>query len=337
MTIKDIARLSGCGVATVSRVLNQHPDVSDETRRRVLAVVEEQGFTPNNNAKRLKQQAGTSILVVVKGRQNMLFAGLVERLQQLLRENGRDTSVHYLDEDGDGDEISYAARLCRERKPLGIFFLGGDLELFRQGFGAIGVPCVLLTNTARELGFPNLSSVTTDDGAAAEEVIHLLAGRGHRHIGVLGGNWNCTQISWRRLLGCQRAMDRLGLPFDEERQCEPSRYSMDAAYEATRRLLDRCPELTAIFAMSDVMAMGVLRALRDLGKRVPEEISVVGFDGIPMADYLVPRLATVRQDTQQLARRGVELMLRDIQRKGTPVHDVVPFALMPGETVARLE
>ena len=83
-------------------------------------------------------------------------------------------------------------------------------------------------------------------------------------------------------------MDRLGLPFDEERQCEPSRYSMDAAYEATRRLLDRCPELTAIFAMSDVMAMGVLRALRDLGKRVPEEISVVGFDGIPMADYLVP-------------------------------------------------
>ena len=179
MTIKDIARLSGCGVATVSRVLNQHPDVSDETRRRVLAVVEEQGFTPNNNAKRLKQQAGTSILVVVKGRQNMLFAGLVERLQQLLRENGRDTSVHYLDEDG--DEISYAARLCRERKPLGIFFLGGDLELFRQGFGAIGVPCVLLTNTARELGFPNLSSVTTDDGAAAEEVIHLLAG--HRGAG----------------------------------------------------------------------------------------------------------------------------------------------------------
>lgn len=335
MTIKDIARLSGCGVATVSRVLNQHPDVSDETRRRVLAVVEEQGFTPNNNAKRLKQQAGTSILVVVKGRQNMLFAGLVERLQQLLRENGRDTSVHYLDEDG--DEISYAARLCRERKPLGIFFLGGDLELFRQGFGAIGVPCVLLTNTARDLHFDNLSSLTTDDGEAAAQVIDFLAGQGHRQVGILGGNWSCSQISYRRLEGCRRAFARLGLPFDPERQCEPCRYSMADAYAATGRLLDRRPDLTAIFAMSDVMAIGSIRALRDRGKRVPEDISVVGYDGISIARYSVPRLTTVRQDTQRLAERGVDILLHNIERNNRPVHEVVPFQLISGESVARLE
>lgn len=334
MTIKDIARLSGCGVATVSRVLNQHPDVSDETRRRVLAVVEEQGFTPNNNAKRLKQQAGTSILVVVKGRQNMLFAGLVERLQALLGENDQDASVHYLDEDG--DEVGYALRLCRERKPPGILFLGGDLDRFRQGFGAITVPCVLLTNTAQGLGFGNLSSLTTDDRAAAAQVIGFLAEKGHRHIGVLGGNWACSQISYRRLLGCRERMEQLGLPF-EETQCEPCRYSMADAYEAARRLLGRCPELTAIFAMSDVMATGAIRAIRDLGRRVPEDVSVVGYDGVPISDYLVPRLATVRQDTQLLAQRGVELLLRSIRRPdSSPVHDVVPFRLIPGESVADL-
>ncbi len=334
MTIKDIARLSGCGVATVSRVLNQHPDVSDETRRRVLAVVEEQGFTPNNNAKRLKQQAGTSILVVVKGRQNMLFAGLVERLQALLGENDQDASVHYLDEDG--DEVGYALRLCRERKPPGILFLGEDLDRFRQGFGAITVPCVLLTNTAQGLGFGNLSSLTTDDRAAAAQVIGFLAEKGHRHIGVLGGNWACSQISYRRLLGCRERMEQLGLPF-EETQCEPCRYSMADAYEAARRLLGRCPELTAIFAMSDVMATGAIRAIRDLGRRVPEDVSVVGYDGVPISDYLVPRLATVRQDTQLLAQRGVELLLRSIRRPdSSPVHDVVPFRLIPGESVADL-
>ncbi len=334
MTIKDIARLSGCGVATVSRVLNQHPDVSDETRRRVLAVVEEQGFTPNNNAKRLKQQAGTSILVVVKGRQNMLFAGLVERLQALLGENDQDASVHYLDEDG--DEVGYALRLCRERKPPGILFLGEDLDRFRQGFGAITVPCVLLTNTAQGLGFGNLSSLTTDDRAAAAQVIGFLAEKGHRHIGVLGGNWACSQISYRRLLGCRERMEQLGLPF-EETQCEPCRYSMADAYEAARRLLGRCPELTAIFAMSDVMATGAIRAIRDLGRRVPEDVSVVGYDGVPISDYLVPRLATVRQDTQLLAQRGVELLLRSIRRPdSSPVHDVVPFRLIPGERVADL-
>ena len=311
MTIKDIARLSGCGVATVSRVLNNHPDVSGETRQWVLAVVEENGFQPNNNAKRLKQQAGNSVLILVKGTQNMLFAGLVERLQALLGENDQDASVHYLDEDG--DEVGYALRLCRERKPPGILFLGGDLDRFRQGFGAITVPCVLLTNTAQGLGFGNLSSLTTDDRAAAAQVIGFLAEKGHRHIGVLGGNWACPQISYRRLLGCRERMEQLGLPF-EETQCEPCRYSMADAYEAARRLLGRCPELTAIFAMSDVMATGAIRAIRDLGRRVPEDVSVVGYDGVPISDYLVPRLATVRQDTQLLAQRGVELLLRSIRR-----------------------
>ena len=334
MTIKDIARLSGFGVATVSRVLNNHPDVSGETRRWVLAVVEENGFQPNNNAKRLKQQAGNSVLILVKGTQNMLFAGLVERLQALLGENDQDASVHYLDEDG--DEVGYALRLCRERKPPGILFLGGDLDRFRQGFGAITVPCVLLTNTAQGLGFGNLSSLTTDDRAAAAQVIGFLAEKGHRHIGVLGGNWACPQISYRRLLGCRERMEQLGLPF-EETQCEPCRYSMADAYEAARRLLGRCPELTAIFAMSDVMATGAIRAIRDLGRRVPEDVSVVGYDGVPISDYLVPRLATVRQDTQLLAQRGVELLLRSIRRPdSSPVHDVVPFRLIPGESVADL-
>ena len=334
MTIKDIARRSGCGEATVSRVLNNHPDVSGETRQRVLAVVEENGFQPNNNAKRLKQQAGNSVLILVKGTQNMLFAGLVERLQALLGENDQDASVHYLDEDG--DEVGYALRLCRERKPPGILFLGGDLDRFRQGFGAITVPCVLLTNTAQGLGFGNLSSLTTDDRAAAAQVIGFLAEKGHRHIGVLGGNWACSQISYRRLLGCRERMEQLGLPF-EETQCEPCRYSMADAYEAARRLLGRCPELTAIFAMSDVMATGAIRAIRDLGRRVPEDVSVVGYDGVPISDYLVPRLATVRQDTQLLAQRGVELLLRSIRRPdSSPVHDVVSFRLIPGESVADL-
>jgi LacI family transcriptional regulator len=335
MTIKDIARLSGCGVATVSRVLNHHPDVSEETRRKVMAVIEEYGFQPNNNAKHLKKQTGTGITILVKGTQNMLFADLVERVQTLLQENNREAVVYYLDEDA--DEVGYALQLCRERKPMGILFLGGDVEMFGVEFYGISVPCVLLTNTAKELEFENLSSLTTDDGEAASQVIDFLAGRGHRRIGVLGGNWSCSQISYRRLEGCRKSFARLGLPFDPDLQGEPCRYSMGEAYAATLRLLDRCPDLTAIFAMSDVMAMGTIRALRDLGKRVPEDISVVGFDGISMARYSVPRLTTVRQDTQRLAERGVDILLHNIERKNRPVHEVVPFQLIPGESVARLD
>ena len=294
MTIKDIARLSGVGVTTVSRVLNHHPDVSEETRRRVLAVVAEQGFQPNTNARHLKQQTSASIAIIVKGTMNMLFAELMERCQQLLQDAGQNAAVYYLDEDA--NEVVYAVQLCRERKPLGILFLGGDLEFFQAEFGHITVPCVLLTNSARELDFPNLSSLTTDDEEAAYRVVRYLADQGHRDIGLLGGNWSCTQISYRRVLGCQRAFDELSLPFDA-RRCEPCRYSFSDAYDTTKRLLGRCPELTALFCVSDVMALGAIRAIHDLGRRVPRDISVVGYDGIPLSRFSVPRLTTVRQDT----------------------------------------
>ena len=331
MTIKDIARLSGVGVTTVSRVLNDHPDVSEETRRRVLAVVAEQGFQPNTNARHLKQQTSASIAIIVKGTMNMLFAELMERCQQLLQDAGQNAAVYYLDEDA--NEVVYAVQLCRERKPLGILFLGGDLEFFQAEFGHITVPCVLLTNSARELDFPNLSSLTTDDEEAAYRVVRYLADQGHRDIGLLGGNWSCTQISYRRVLGCQRAFDELSLPFDA-RRCEPCRYSFSDAYDTTKRLLGRCPELTALFCVSDVMALGAIRAIHDLGRRVPRDISVVGYDGIPLSRFSVPRLTTVRQDTQQLARQGVDLLLRNLQRPRPPVHGVVPFELIAGERVS---
>ena len=111
---------------------------------------------------------------------------------------------------------------------------------------------------------------------------------------------------------------------------------MPEAYAATKVLLGRCPELTAIFAVSDVMALGAIRALSDMGKRVPEDISVVGYDGIVSGQYSLPRLTTIRQDTQLLAERGVDTLLRSIQRRSPPVHELVPFHLIQGESAAQL-
>lgn len=336
MTIKDIARLSGCGVATVSRVLNGYPDVSEETRRRVMAIVEEQGFQPNTNAKHLKQQAGSSVAIIVKGTMNLLFADLVERIQLLLLSADQEVAVHYLEEEA--DEVAYGVQLTRERHPKGFFFLGGDLEQFKAEFAPIRVPSVLLTNTAKELGFPNLSSFTTDDARAAEQVIDLLAAKGHRKIGILGGNRSCTQISYNRLMGCRKACERWGIEFDLQRQCEACRYSMPDAYQATLRLMERCPDLTAVFALADVMAIGAMRALRDMGKRIPEDISVVGYDGTVTGQYSVPRLTTVQQDTQLFAERGVDTLLRGINKKDSPaVHELIPFRLLTGESVARID
>lgn len=331
MTIKDIARLSGYSIGTVSRTLNNHPDVSDKARQHILQVVEEQGFQPNSNAKHLKQQNGAGIAVIVKGTMNMLFAELVEKMQSLLNNANWDTSVYYIEEDE--NEVTYADRLCRERKPIGIIFLGGDINLFREGFSAISIPCVMLTNTAKELNFSNLSSFSIDDEEAAKQVIELLVKKGHRNIAFLGGNTNCSQITYRRLMGCKSACERLSVPFDINKQCEPCRYDLKSAYSATYKLIGHYPEATVIFAVCDMVAMGAIRALRDMGKRVPDDISVVGYDGIPMAEYFVPRLTTIRQDTARLAELGVDAIIHSIIRNSPPVHEKVPFKLTEGESV----
>ena len=159
---------------------------------------------------------------------------------------------------------------------------------------------------------------------------------GHRNIGVLGGNSSSSQVSYRRLMGCKAACERLHIPLDLEQQCEQCRYSMPDAYAAAKRLLLRRPDLTAVFALSDVMALGAIRAFCDMGKRVPEDISVVGYDGIITGQYSLPRLTTIKQDTRRLAERGVDSLLRGFVRSGHPVHEVVPFTLISGESVAKI-
>lgn len=334
MTIKDIAKESGYAVGTVSRVLNNHPDVSPEARKRVMAVVSAHHFTPNSNAKHLKQQAGNSIAIVVKGTRNMLFAGILELLQFEIRKHGYSSFVTYIDEED--NEVRKARGVCRERRPLGILFLGSNLEYFRESFSGIGVPCVLVTNSAQSLGFRNLSSVTTDDVAAAAFSIQYLVERGHRDIGILGGDPRRSDASCARLLGCEQGFAACHLPFDQERQYQAARFSMPSGYTAMENLLEAIPDMTAVFAFSDVMAIGAMRALRDHGKRVPEDISLIGYDGIELSRYSTPRLTTIKQADEVLACRGAELLLSQIEQHTDPAHETISFRLLDGESVKNL-
>lgn len=331
-TIKDIAKRSGYSVGTVSRVLNNHPDVSDKARKKIMAVIKEKKFEPNVNAKHLKMQQKSAIALMVKGTQNLLFADLLERVQAGIHESGEEAIAAYLDEDE--NEVAAAMRIYRSRRPKGFVFLGGDLDFFRRDFDKIKVPSVLLTNNAEHLDFPNLSSFTTDDAGASAEVIDLLYAKGHRKIGVLGGNLSHDQISFSRIEGISRRMEAHQLEFSLEEQFEPCRFSLKEGYDAAMRLLSRRKDLTAIFALSDLIAFGAIRAIFDLGLRVPDDISVFGFDGIETARYTVPRLSTVYQNTEKLAGNGVDALLQRLHYTLPPVHEVIPFELRIEESVS---
>ena len=333
ITIKDIARESGYAVGTVSRVLNNRPDVSDTAREKIMEVVNKYNFRINNNAKHLKQRAGTAIAIIVKGSNNMLFASMMEQLQNDIEDRGYECLIYYLNETE--NEVEHAIQVCNDRKPMGILFLGSNHQVFQQQFSNIDIPCVLVTNSGESLNYSNLSSVSTDDAEAAKAAVDYLIKLGHRKIGVLGGHLD-GPVAASRLKGCKLAFSENNLEFDSDLQYEPSMFVMSHGYKAMEKLLDRIPDITAVFAMSDVMALGAMRAVRDRGLRIPEDISIVGFDGIELTEYLITRLTTVRQNREEIAKRSIEILMEKIRDNSNAVHELIPFRLIAGESTKPL-
>lgn len=325
MTIKDLSTMTGYSVGTISRVLNNQPNVSEKARKAILEAAKACGFQPNTNAKQLKQAHSNTILVVVKGTSNELFRMLVETIQSQVEETAYALVVDYLDEDD--NEVLKALQLCREKKPLGVLFLGGNNQNFLADFHKIPVPCVLVTNDASALPFDNLSSVCSNNREAARLAVNHLAELGHRKIAVIGGDRAVSDTTQQRYQGCLDAFREHEIPFDRDLDYETVRYSFAGGYRAAKNLLGKQREFTAIFAMADVMAIGAIRALREEGKRVPEDVSVVGFDGITIGQFMVPTLATVTQPVGEIGRRSVEILRQQIEAQGTCCHETVPVIL----------
>ena len=321
MTIKDISALTGYSVGTVSRVLNDQPNVSEKARKAILEVVNAAGFQLNENAKQLKQQKATSILVIAKGTSNELFGSLIEALQAHVADWQYPLIVDYLDEDE--NEVLRAIRLCREKKPLGILFLGGNLDNFRRDFSGIEVPCVLVTGGASQLNIENLSSVTTNDRQAGYLAVEHLAKLGHKQIAVIGGSRDVSDIARLRAAGCIEACQQYGVAYDPDQDYCAGRFSYADGYQAIMTLRARNRTFTAIFAMADVMAIGAVRALRDCGLRVPEDVSVIGMDGLAIGDFTVPTLTTVRQSVKDLANRSIQILLQQIEGPIGPRHETI--------------
>ena len=334
MTIKDLAEKSGYSIATVSRVLNNHPNVSDKARREINRLVQESGFQINTNAQQLKQHAN-SILAIVKGTSNEMFAEMVETIQSLIDKTHYPLHVDYMDEDA--NEVLRAIQLCREKKPLGILFLGGNSRNFLNDFEKIDIPCVLVSNDASGLPFSNLSSVSTDDAQAARCAMDSLIALGHRNFVIVGGDRETSDTSRLRYEGCLQSFRKHGIAFDSELDYQGVRFSYQDGYKATQQLIASGRPFTALFAIADVMAIGAIRALHNNGLRVPRDVSVMGFDGLALGSYLVPQLSTVIQSARHMAQRSVEILIDRIEHGGEACYESVPYSLHQRESTRRID
>lgn len=338
-TIQDIARLSGCSIGTVSRVINNRADVSEETRRRVEAVIRQQNYQPNSNARMLRRSISSEISIIVRGTGNTFLQSVLEKVQICIQEHGESANVQFVRETE--DEVATAAQTMQLFKPKGLIFLGGSIQSFRNEFPKIGVPSVLISVDAGQLGYDGLSSFSTDDVDAGAFVIRAMLDQGHRRIGILGGYRENSDEGRPedgpalRVWGAVEELRKSGVAFDYARDYEGCPFSAEGGYRAAERLLERTPDLTGIFAISDAIAIGAMRALNDRGLRVPDDMSLVGFDGVAYTRYCVPRLATIQQDTETLAQKGVEDLLMRISYERPAVHEKIPYQFVNGESLAR--
>lgn len=328
-TIRDVARLAGVSVTTVSRVLNHRPDVSPTTRERVEQVMAECHFVGNASARSLKQADVELIVMILRGRDNTFLHSLAEAILRHAAATSAMIQTVYIDEQD--DEFDTALRLSHEKRVTGFIFLGTRIDERARVLAHVDVPMITVTASAEGTCLQRAASVTVDDRRMGHAAVQALLDRGHKKVAVFGGSREGTDPIALRYQGAMDAFIQAGVPFDPEHFREV-RFSAADGYEAAQALFAACPDTTAVFCVSDLVAAGVLRALCDLGLRVPEDVSVIGFDGMELGKYLTPRLSTVAQPLEALAQQTVA-ELTHLLSGGEPRHITIPSTVEIRESV----
>jgi len=333
VNIKDIAKVAGVGVATVSRVLNNHPDVKSETREHILKIIEDYHYIPNNSARNLKRSNSNDIGMMIKGVYNPFFTVIVQIVEQILSQAGYSVIIHH-QMDMHQRDIDVAHEFVQEKKLKGLICLGGDFEdVETKEMSRLSIPVILASSSRHEtLDKTCYSSIGIDNVKASFDAVSYLCDVGHRHIGIITSGEGDRSIGGKRTQGYMEALKHYGIAKVDER-FEVGGYTFDSAYKAMLRLYEKAPEITAIFAISDVMAIGAAKAIRDIGKQIPEEIAIMGFDDIDYAKYFYPPLTTMRQPIEDIAEKAADLMLELIESESEHQHFTFETVLMVRSTV----
>ena len=332
MNIRDIARLAGVGVSTVSRVINDHPDVKDETREKILKIIKESNYIPNNSARILKKNNTNNIGVLVKGVFNPFFAEMINIIGNRINEAGY-TMILQQNDYATEDDVDNLIAFVKEKRLQGIICLGGNfLNINDESFQFLDIPVVLTSvNTLSKESKSKFSSIGIDNVLAAKASIQYLIDKGHRNIGILLGEKNDVGISGLRLEGYKKALEENNIPYSEENVFIGD-YDYSGAYRVTKEIINNRKDITAIFSISDIMAVGAAKSVIDQGLQVGEDISIMGFDGMDISEYYNPGITTVKQPKKNMANNSIDLLLALLAKKEDHKHIIFETKIIERES-----
>lgn len=338
LTIKDVAKECGVGISTVSRALNNHPDISPETKKKIMGVIKETGYIPNNSARNLKRTDARCIAVLIKGITNPFFSSIIQIVETQVQKKKYAMVIQHVD--AYENELDVALQLVKEKRLRGIIFLGGAYQHDKRKVEKLKVPFVFCTiGTVHETGKKTYSNIAVNDRLESRRMVDYLLDLGHRRIAIITEGTEAESVGQLRLEGYKDALTARGIAIDErliyEVEDEQDPYSMESGYTTARKLLESGVDFTAVFAIADFLAVGVCRALHEAGKRIPEDVSVAGYDGISIGEFYTPQLTTIKQPIGKMAEKTIKLLFDVIEGKSGHEHIYFPAELVERESTGK--
>ena len=333
VSMKDIAQRCGVSVATVSKALNDQPDIGAETREKIHKVASEMGYVTNSAARALKANRtfNIGILFVDEQRSGLAheyFSAVLESLKVEAESKGYD--VTFINRNV-GRQSSYLQH-CLYRGVDGVVIACVDfndpqvIELINSSLPVVTIDHV----------FNNRMSIVSDNVQGLEALVRYAYVNGHRKLAFIHGER--TTVTENRLTGFYRACDALGISIDDTLVRESCYHDADGCARITKELLSLPDRPTCIIFPDDYSYVGGLNAIREMGLRIPEDVSVMGYDGIQLADVVYPRLTTYCQDTKGIGRAAAKGLIDLIERPRTTLADriVIPGHIRVRESVAKI-
>ncbi len=339
-TIKDIAKICGVGVSTVSRAINNHPDINSETKEKIMNAIREYGYVPNDSARNLKRADAKAVAVLIKGIANPFFTNMITVIEQECKKRHYAMELSHIE--ADEDEVDVAQKVVKEKRLRGIIFLGGLFSHSEEKLKKLSVPFVFSTvgSIPENISKKQYSSISVDDRRESAKMVDYLIGLGHKQIAILVAEASEESVGKLRLEGYCDALKAHGIEVNTNLICQTeealSHFSMENGYLSTKKLLERGETFTALYAVSDALAIGARRALYEAGLRVPEDVSLAGYDGLDMAEYSVPSLTTIRQPVEKMAKDTTKLLFDIISNKTKHQHVIYEAELLVRESTAKI-
>ncbi len=334
-SLKDISKVCGVSVATVSKALNNHTDIGEETRAHIKKVAKEMGYSPNLSARALKTNRtyGIGVLFVDEATSGLThdhFAAVLDSFKRTAEKGGYDITFINCFRERE-DRMTYLEH-CRYRGFDGVMLACIDfsdsevIELVQSD-----IPVVTIDHI-----FNNRIAVLSDNVNGIRDLVEFIYHKGHRKIAYIHGA--DSAVTKNRVSSFYRTMEMLGLEVPDEYIREAAYRDTVTTYAMTNQLLDLPNPPTCIIFPDDFAAFGGINAIRERGLRIPEDISVAGYDGIPAARHLEPQLTTVKQDAEQIGCVAARQLISLIERpKSTIVEQIIiPGAVLEGRSVATI-